>query len=299
VFGKKSHYSISYESRKLFEQFVKQMDICLYKRSQLNSEEKKYYKFVCGSDQIWNSYEYFLDPMYFLRFTSKEKRVAYAPSFGTSNVSYYNRNTINKYISEFEHISVREESGKQICKNLINKDIPVVLDPTLLISAEQWKTVLSLSGTDDEYCFAYFLNQPSPSAVYTINEMRKKMRIIALPINYDCFKKDELAEAGPKEFLFYLMNAKYVLTDSFHGTIFSINFKKQFLTFDRQHSTKTTQSTRITNILNRLMLANRFVKSEQENVVTTLLEVISYDSVDLKLISLRKDSKSYLEDALR
>ena len=299
VSGNKSHYSISPASRALFEKFVGEMDIRIYSRRALKKAEKEYYKFVCGSDQIWNSNDYYMDPMYFLRFTSMNKRIAYAPSFGTSNISYYNRNTIRKYLSEFESISVREKSGRNICRKLIGKDVPVVLDPTMLMTQNQWESNLSLSGSDEGYCFAYFLNQPSASAVQALMRIREKMPVICLPVKYDCFNEEELAEAGPKEFLECLNNAQYVMTDSFHGTIFSINFNKQFLTFDRQYLTNTTQSTRIKGILKELGLGSRFVKNDENVTYEMITSVIPYDTVNHKLQIMRDKSRQYLENALK
>ena len=295
VFLNKTHYSISSDSKTKFEAFTQKMDIRVYNRKELAKKQFEYYKFVCGSDQIWNSYEYYLDPMYFLRFTERNKRIAYAPSFGTNTVSYYNRNTIKKYLRGFKRISVRESSGQHICRELVNRNVPVVLDPTLLMDNEQWINNLELKKDTQEYCFVYFLNKPCPSAVKAIDRMRENMRIVALPIKYEEFKDNEVVDAGPKEFLNYLYNAKYVLTDSFHGTIFSINFNKQFLTFDRQYASQTTQSSRITDILERLGLKDRFITRDMDEIFHN---TINYEIVNSKLNLLRKKSLNYLKKAL-
>lgn len=299
VSSKKSSYAISEKCRFLFERFVeKYLPVRMYSWHDLKKAERKYRKFVCGSDQIWNSYEYYLDPMYFLRFTKQSKRIAYAPSFGVNSVSYYNRNRLKKYLSEMGCISVREESGRDICRELLHKEVPIVLDPTFLLSAEEWKAALGLRSREEKYCLAYFLNSPSERARELIWQIRETIAIKAVPIAYDCFLENEYTDAGPEEFLELLMNAQYVITDSFHGTILSINFKKQFLCFERQYASQSNgQSSRITDILGRLGLLGRY-NVEKANMLDTLLSEIDYESVGHQLEMLKEKSEGFLKEAL-
>ena len=299
--SKKTPYAMSNESKRMFEQFKKDnLEIKHFSWNELKKKDANYAKFICGSDQIWNSYEYYLDPMYFLRFTTKDKRIAYAPSFGTDSISYYNKATLKNYLSGFEMLSVRESSGKNICKELTGKDVHVVLDPTLLLTKEEWIDLQNLTYTNsnEEYCLVYFLSYPSQSAVHLIKQLRiSGIKLKAIPINYDCYNEKELINAGPREFLELLLNAKYVITDSFHGTIFSVNFQKKFICFERQYASKVKQSTRITDILNKLHLSGRY-NVESPKMMDVLVSDIDYKNVGNELKKLRSESKDYLINSL-
>ncbi len=97
------------------------------------AQDKNTLAVVCGSDQIWSAIAANIEPLYFLRFAPKQKRVAYAPSLGSKNVPSYNKKILAKYISEIPFVSVREESGAHIVKELTDKDVTVLVDPTLLL----------------------------------------------------------------------------------------------------------------------------------------------------------------------
>lgn len=298
VSSKKSSYAISNENKRLFSRFIKEnFHIKLYSWNELRSKEKNYYKFVCGSDQIWNSYEYYLDPMYFLRFTSRNKRIAYAPSFGVDSVSYYNRAILKKYISEFDALSVREVSGGKICRELTGREPAVVADPTFLLTKEQWKEILGLKTQNQEYCLVYFLSYPNSDAIEMIDKMRKILAIKAIPMDFDCYMPEEIVEAGPKEFLELLMNAKYIITDSFHGTIFSINFEKQFVCFERQYASGIKQSSRITDILAKFGLEDRYI-TESRNLFDITQKTIEYELINNEEKNFREESFHFLLTSL-
>lgn len=299
IITKQSSTEFTIKSKEKFAEFKKDyLNINLYSYKDLKNDENKYKCFVCGSDQIWNSYEYYMDPMYFLRFTNINKRVAYAPSFGENDVSYYNKKIIQKYISEFKSLSVREKSGSDICKRLIDKDVDVVLDPTLLLTSKEWESVLNINDVEDEYCFVYFLSTPTDVALKAINEIRKRYKIKTVPYMFECYESDERVDAGPKEFIELIKNAKLILTDSFHGTIFSINFNKQFIAFDRNYNQGSNQSCRVTDIFDALQLRERFVTNENE-LSAVFDKKIEYVDVNQRLDDLREKSKKYLEDSLR
>lgn len=289
------------ESKYMFDEFqVEYIKANLYKYSVLKKKEQEYQYFVCGSDQIWNSYAAYVDPMYYLRFTDKSKRIAYAPSFGKNDVPQYNYKTIRKYISEFQALSVREQEGARICKDLINKEVPVVLDPTLLLDAQTWKSILPISSVEDDnkYCLLYFLDYPSKAALAAIREVKSRFKIKYLPYEFECFFDDDKSDAGPIEFLNLINNAEYILTDSFHGTVFSINFNKKFLTFKRDYGKNQDQSSRLKNILQLLSLENRYIE-HISNATKLIDDKIDYINVENKLNELRRKSLNYLKNSLR
>ncbi|MCI8725440.1 MAG: polysaccharide pyruvyl transferase family protein [Hungatella sp.] len=256
---------------------------------------------IAGSDQIWNSYAIYVDPFYYLRFAPREKRVAYAPSLGKNDIPDYNKVTIEKYISEFHRISVREKSSKKLLEKSVSKKIFVALDPTFLLTCNEWRKIEKDIMATTEYILLYFLDRPDEKSMSQIKSLLEKIKfpIFALPYRMPCWNvmgNVKYVNAGPAEFLSLIDNAKLVITDSFHGTVFSIIFNKIFYTFDRQYGNNQSQVSRITDLLNLLGLSDRFIgqgcllKNSEIN--------IDYTEINRKLENLREESKRYLKEAI-
>ncbi len=257
----------------------------------------EYCAFLCGSDQVWNSAVLYVDPFYYLRFAPIEKRIAFAPSFGRDFIPDYNIKKIKKYVSEIEHKSVREETGAEIIEKLTGDTAQVLIDPTLVISAEEWTDNLKLRNQEKQkYILAYFLDEPSQKAKDFVTEISKKydMPVIALPYDFDGMPWSEnIVDAGPSEFVSYVKNASFVCTDSFHGTAFSLNFNIPFYTFEREYGNADKQSARIQSILNIVSLSERYEPKETEACFE-----ISFEDANCLLEKERKKAKKYLEDIL-
>jgi len=214
-----------------------------------------------GSDQIWNSSTLYVDPLYYLRFAPREKRIALAPSFGRDFVADYNKKKLGQWISEFTGISVREDSGVSIIKELTGRDAAQLVDPTLMISGEKWKQILGVEDKNDNYILAYFLDKPSENARYAIMKLKEKYGcdVIAIPYRFeDMDYCDRMVPTGPIEFVDLVNNAKCVLTDSFHGTAFSINLHTPFFVFSREYGSASSQSNRVESILRKMKMESRF-----------------------------------------
>ena len=259
---------------------------------------------VCGSDQIWNATNIYIDPIFYLRFAPKGKRVAYAPSFGKNSIPDYNKKIIKKYVSDFKYISVREEQGTEIVKNLIGKEVPAVLDPTLILNREQWlKVADDKMNLPEEYILVYFLDKPSEVAISYINEIYNELNIpiISIPYKFEGlskFKNIQYINAGPEQFINLINKAKFVCTDSFHGMVFSANLNTPFYIFQRHYGTATDQSSRIISILGKLGLKNRFVSEVNinDNVKKVNFEIDFNRSNEL-LKKERQKSIDYLKNA--
>lgn len=191
-------------------------------------------------------------------------------------------------------ISVRETSAKLIIYDLIKKDVPVLLDPTLLLNKEEWIQALELKNNNKKYIFAYFLNEPSEVAKNAINYLKNEKNLSVYYMNGKEKQKNNLY-GGPIEFLNYLLNAEYVLTDSFHGLAFSINFNKNFYVFDRSYLVDN-QSTRLKSLLEKVDLENRFITTNIEKIVNN---DINYNKVKKIIEEERKKSIEYLKDNLK
>jgi hypothetical protein len=223
-----------------------------------------YAAFICGSDQIWNADTYYVDPFYYLTFAPEYKRVAFTPSFGRDLVPKYNDKIISKYLSGIPYLSVREASGAAIIATMINKSAAVLIDPTLVLSKDDWCSLFDLSTPYLNYLLAYFLNEPSDEYKNAIREIAYKngLRIIGIPYlfqNGDFV--DEIHAAGPVEFMKLIKNASVVCTDSFHGTAFSLNFGVPFYSFERNYGTAGKQSSRILSLLDLTETEHRFCTS--------------------------------------
>ena len=258
---------------------------------------------VCGSDQIWNATNVYIDPIFYLRFAPKHKRVAYAPSFGKNEIPDYNKNIIKKYISDFDYIAVREEQGTKIVKDLINRDVHAVIDPTLLLDKLEWsKCVNKKIELPKDYILVYFLDKPTKTAISYIEKLEKELQIdiIAIPYKYEQlseFKSLKYKNAGPEEFLELIKNARFVCTDSFHGMAFSANFNTPFYIFQRDYGTATDQSSRIISLLEKLKLDDRFVYEVNESNLDKLNIDIDFKIPNQKLHEEREKSRVYLQNA--
>ncbi|MEN8078822.1 polysaccharide pyruvyl transferase family protein [Clostridioides difficile] len=259
---------------------------------------------VCGSDQIWNATNIYIDPIFYLRFAPKNKRVAYAPSFGKNSIPDYNKKIIKKYVSDFKYISVREEQGTEIVRNLIGREVQALIDPTLLLNGEEWiKVSDDKMDLPEEYILVYFLDKPSEVAISYINQIYRKLNIpiISIPYKFDELSKFEnirYMNAGPAQFINLINKAKFVCTDSFHGMVFSANLNRPFYIFQRNYGTATDQSSRITSILGKLELEDRFIS--EVNVNKSIMEVnfkIDFNKSNQLLDRERQKSIKFLKDS--
>jgi hypothetical protein len=293
----------SERSKELFNSFRLnkiQPNHCTWNQLKRLAKSDDYKAFLCGSDQIWNAEALYVDPQYYLRFAPKEKRIAFAPSFGRDNVADYNKKIMTKYIKDIPNLSVREESGVSIVKELTNKNAVQLIDPTMLLDGSKWDKYLELNedvSESEKYILAYFLNEPSDYAKEYIKTLAQenKLKVIALPFEReetDWF--DIVADAGPVEFVQYVKNASYVCTDSFHGTAFAVNYEVPFYTFERQYGSAGKQSSRLASFLKLVSLEERF------NPIMELIDApIDYSGSKVVLENERKKSVEYLVNALQ
>lgn len=276
---------------------------CLSSIQMKKKAKTEYQACICGSDQIWGANDLYVDPIFYLRFVPRDKRVAYAPSFGASEVAKSNRKRVKKYLSDFPCISVREQQGVEIVKALINRKAEVVLDPTLLLDKKQWKRNFSLNRySKEQYFLLYFLDEPNEELVnWILQEAKQKnFKVYAFPYLYHVYMDKNILfcdDIGPVEFIDIICNTKLLFTDSFHGVAFSINLQKPFWVFPRAYGRAVDQSSRITSILNELGLEKRYVAPEKIQTMDCYSR-IDYVKVEETLNSLRKQSIEYLTSSI-
>ncbi len=230
---------------------------------ELCSDPPVYDAYVCGSDQIWNPLifgEKTYDPAFFADFAKSGRRVAYAPSFGISSIPEDKREQLRKYIDKFDSLSVREKQGEKILQEVTGRGSVTVLDPTLLLNTDEWSTIAAVPDIREPYILCYFITDARKYSgfVQTISD-KYKMPVVSLCGSRRVVPqtRHKVLDAGPREFLGLFAEASVVLTDSFHGTVFSINFNKEFFCFESATNSEKTVNSRLHNILEKVGLLSR------------------------------------------
>ena len=257
---------------------------------------------VAGSDQIWNPY--YTEP-YFLLQDINILKYSYASSIGveefpTNKIKLY-QNTLSKY----EKISSREETAINILEKLSGKKVFKVLDPTFLLSANEWNSfaeekTLENFNTNSPYILCYFIAENSSylKNLKRIQERAKIHRIVILPMKPSHFIIDGeiIEDAGLQDFIYLINHANLICTDSFHASAISINLNKNFVTFLRFKSNdKSSQNSRIENLLFHYCLHDRLYIDEKD-LNKDFITPIDYKRTNLILQKDREDSFAYLRD---
>lgn len=293
------------ERTKLFSHFVRKV----FKRQIIATkwQYKKMLKetdvFITGSDQLWNSYDHFI-PFLFLDFAKEKRKISYATSIGTNDFPDKYKHTIREYLNDYSHIAVREYSAKKAIERLTGRnDIVQVLDPTLLIEKQEWELFAQeTSFTLPEKYIACYLLKKDNDYIKQVQDIARKTgikNIVIIPSaeNPDFCIPEALVyrKVCVKEFVKIISNAALICTDSFHGTVFSINLQKQFVLFKRFDDNDTmSQNSRLYDLLNSMNIENRFYEKDND----CLAYPIDYEKVCPTLKKQREASEIYLEKAL-
>lgn len=249
--------------------------------------------YICGSDQIWNPELTGgkLDKAFFLQFTKKRK-ASYGASIGEFNIEKQADN-LKVLTKDFTSISVREKSVEKRLSEAIGRKVEVVLDCTLLLDKEDYRSFENDTNIIKQPYLLIYNIQNSKEAVLAAKNISRERDLAVIDISPNPFAKidsvKKLVDIGPGEFLSLFKNAEYIITNSFHGTIFSILYEKEFFAFP--HSLRAG---RIVDLLNVLGLSSRLVKASSDITSDTIL----YSAVKEKLAEQRKHSYDYLDKLL-
>lgn len=253
---------------------------------------------ITGSDQVWNPLlTNGIDDVYFLNIPNNNIKISYAASLGDPH-------NIDNYLEKFKNvikgldkISVREKNSEEYINNIINKHISTtVLDPTLLITKNQWDETLKEENDlpNEEYIFAY---QVTPDVEYykVVNKISKETGLKVANFNSDVHFENEINcfTKGPLLFLKFLKNSKYVITTSFHATSFSIIFNKKFLVI-----TPKKNGNRVTNLLSMVKLENRSLNNIDDLKNINIDDNINYNEVNDILNIERIKSSDWLKTSI-
>lgn len=260
---------------------------------------------VVGSDQVW--FPTGLPTKFFnLLFVDDSiKKIAYASSFGVQDIPKFQRKATGAYLDRFYKIGVREQRGKEIVEKLSHKHAQVVVDPTLLLSREEWEAEIVPCNIEDKepYMFCYLISENEDArAKATELALQKGLKIICIRHLEKYRAVDETYgdfapyNVGPNHFVKYIRNAEYVVTDSFHCTVFSHIFHKRFLTFYRSSSGRNSRNSRIDSLISVLgsnpnhIFSNGGLKGIDSND--------DWETIDKNLSVLREQSIKFLKEAL-
>lgn len=257
--------------------------------------------FICGSDQIWAPNVF--NPVYMLSFVPDESRkISYAASIGLNEIPQDLVTEYQKYISRFDSVSVRESQGKEILDKHCNISANVVLDPTLMVDISQWKEIEIPCTITTPYIFCYFLK--------TDHQYKEAVQKLAKDYGCDIYGVSDNPldsgwmrtfthnEVGPREFLGLINDAKVVVTDSYHGTIFSLLHHKDFITLERFADTdKVCQNSRIYQLVQYFGIADNIVRLQTNSSLSVCH--VNYNYFESQLKKLRKSSLEFLKNALK
>lgn len=328
--GQRNVYSV-FDQRKNIKGFLRNMIIFFYKDSIKNNfdsyekfkkdnfilskeiykkeeelSDKKYKTVITGSDQVWNITIEDGDKAYFLPWVNNAKKVAYAPSFGAKNILKYSQtpDIYKNYLNNFDALSIRENNGQKWIKDLIDKTVPVVLDPTLLLDKTDYdKIETSEIEIPEKYIFYY-----SPGYNRKINKLvskiSKKYKLPVIAFNkknfvtkgmmFSNFRLPEIE--NPSVYLHLIKNATLVITTSFHGTIFSTIYKKRFWTI--KNGGMFGDDDRVITLMDNLDLKDRLISMDFDNNFDYLQEK-NYKNYERLLHIMRQKSMAYLDENLK
>lgn len=271
----------------------------------LSNGARRYSAVVTGSDQLWSPAG--LPTNYYnLQFVPDDiRKISYASSFGVKNIPWYQKKRTAAFLNRIDFISMRENRGSEIVKELTGKDVPTILDPVFMFDKEGWEKLIPVKREITEpYIFAYFLGETAEHRRAVENAARKLgCKIVALRHLDQYVPNDEnfgdiaLYDVAPDRFLNLLRGASYVCTDSFHGSCFSIIHRIPFVTFNHYaEGSKHSKNSRIDTLCANLGLQDRRY-NEKTTLDKQLMTSIDWDVVKDKLINLKCDTNMYLDKA--
>lgn len=265
-------------------------------------DARKYDAVITGSDQLWSPAG--LPTNYYnLMFVPDDiKKISYASSFGVGQIPWYQKRRTAQFINRIEYVSMRENRGSEIVKELTGRDVPVILDPVFSLTKDEWDKYIPVEKVYDEpYIFAYFLGE---NTAYRdeVKKLAKEtgLKVVALRHLDQYVETDENFgdyapyDVGPDKFLNLIRGAEYVCTDSFHGTCFSIINGKKFMIFNRySNASKVSKNSRIDSLCKNLGVNARRYSGD----IMQIKNEIDYSDVYSRLKNEKELTDKFLDKA--
>lgn len=276
----------------------------------LKDGSKNYDVIFVGSDQVWGPLSLYAG-FYNLIFVDKSvPQFSYSSSFGKSYIMNHQKKGVARFLNKMDAIGVREIRGAEIVKELTGREATVVADPTLLLTRQDWEKEIEKSDVkiDEPYILCYMLG-PRRDNREAVTQLGKRLGMKVVSFNHmdwyepadEGFGDIQNYNCDCLDFVKLVSNANYVVTDSFHCTVFSIIFHKKFLTFYRLKPTdKKSSHSRIESLLGLMGMRERAVTLVEDgaNLCQLINQTPKWESIDEKLFKLRKSSVNFLANCL-
>lgn len=282
---------------------------CYKEKIAIGELDEQYEYVICGSDQIWNIIAADFSEEYLLPNVRKARKIAYAPSLSTGDFcGTRNEEKFRQLIDDFDFLSVREYSGKEKLEKLLkyNREVEVVIDPTLLLEREDYESISSNRVHNGKYIFFYSIDYNSV-AVEIVKYISKKINLPII-VMFTSIKTYTILgkgfrisrKASPSDFLSLIRYADLVLTTSFHGTAFSVIFEKEFFAVMRnQGDEEVYYDPRICNLLGKLNLNERIITEMNYQTMKYQGNKLDYSKVRKQKEELQNNSVEYLKNCFR
>jgi len=301
--GHKNKHYLPSETQKKFNAFNAKIRYSKpYKGiEELYANPPEYNIYITGSDQLWNpTMEFCIEP-YFLTFASETaKKISFATSIGISSLVENEQKDFQKWLNNYSSISVRERSAQQLLQTIINKEIQQIPDPTFLLDKTEWKSLMKIPSINKPYILLFTLKTHSILDRYIVQLAKESgYKPVILSLNHPEVQDDNVvvvSNAGPEELLGYITNAQMVITNSFHGTVFSLLLStKNFFSYIEPSANR---GYRIIDLLKLFDLESHILNSTDLDYHSLSRKTINRESVISIIDSERKRSIEYLLTAV-
>lgn len=268
-------------------------------KKQLVDMGKRYDAVICGSDQVWSPFVTDTDLSFFLDFcTDRTRRIAYAPSFGAEEFSEEFYQKITPELERFSALSARELPGKQLVERLTGRETTVVADPTFLMDAAAWEQMEKAHPAASGEYVLYFVLGWSEQMMRRCEAFAKQQGIKMVVVGGNPMRArrnrnpmiEYAIDIGPQEWLYLMRHARYVFTNSFHGTAFSIIFQKDFYVHYPAHT-----GSRLRQLVETMGLGERVFDEQKELIGSS----VDYAKAQKAFAEMKEQSLAYLENALK
>lgn len=294
------------ERIRLFERFMKDTGVSTEVYDDLSAERlpERYKAFISGSDQIWNPNA--VRNLYLQTFVSEpERKISYAASIGRDSFSEREAAVLIPALKKFGSLSVREKTAKALLESYLDNPVVTSLDPTMLLDREEWDKAASGPVISGKYALVYFFSDSlqvrRKAAAFC---RRHGLRMVFIPYAKQEYNLTDaagpglrIAKAGPAEFVSLISGAQFVLTDSFHGAVFSIIYRKPFAVFERNKSGHVSMNSRLYDLLALFDQSHRLIDASRIDELEALYAV-DEDKISAIMDREKRKSLGYLREAL-
>ncbi|MBO5284004.1 MAG: polysaccharide pyruvyl transferase family protein [Lachnospiraceae bacterium] len=251
-----------------YQQFMKEIPHTeTFAGGDMQAADKQFDCFVCGSDQVWNPGWW--NDIYFLGFTEKPK-FSYAASIARESLKDRERKYIKRMTKDYLGIAVRESKAKELLSNVTDQEVFVTLDPTLMVEKKVWEELAVLPAIKEKYVLVYKIGSVTEIVKQVYNVCRQAgYLVVSVGYAKNTYRMGEekiadimVSSAGPREWIGLIKNAEFVFTDSFHGSVFSVIFHKNFWCFEKEKSSVTNENSRLYSLLQSFDLTDRLLAEE-------------------------------------